>query len=94
MADAATALGNSISLHSADPGTTGVLASLTRILADAGISIDAMLQREAGEGEGQTDLIILTHDTEEGGMNAALAQMQGLPTVLGPIVKIRKEELA
>ena len=73
---------------------TGVLASLTRILADAGISIDAMLQREAGEGEGQTDLIILTHDTEEGGMNAALAQMQGLPTVLAPIVKIRKEELA
>ena len=53
-----------------------------------------MLQREAGEGEGQTDLIILTHDTEEGGMNAALAQMQGLPTVLAPIVKIRKEELA
>jgi homoserine dehydrogenase len=73
---------------------TGVLASLTRILADAGISIDAMLQREAGEGEGQTDLIILTHDTEEGGMNAALAQMQGLPTVLAPIVRIRKEELA
>src|SRR6185369_15715715 len=72
----------------------GVLAKVTGQLASAGISIDAMLQREAGEGEKQTDLIILTHSVREGTMNEVLAQMQGLPTVLAPITRIRKEELA
>ncbi len=76
----------------------GVLARVTGILAEAGISIDAMLQREAdevgGEGSTQTDLIILTHDCVEAKMNAAIAQMQGLSTVLSPITRIRKEELA
>jgi homoserine dehydrogenase len=75
-----------------------VLAKVTGILAAANISIDAVLQREADEicvegGEPQTDVIILTHDTREGTMNAALAQMQALPTVLAPITRIRKEEL-
>jgi homoserine dehydrogenase len=77
---------------------TGVLAKVTGILATAGISIDAVLQREAdevgGEGATSTDLIILTHDTMEGTMDKAIAQMQALPTVLAPIVRIRKEELA
>ena len=76
----------------------GVLAKVTGILAGAGISIDAVLQREAdevgGEGSTSTDLIILTHDTREGTMNDAMAQMQALPTVLAPITRIRKEELA
>ena len=72
----------------------GVLSKITTILADQAISIDAVLQRESAEGERQTDLIILTHDTVEGRMREALAQMQGLPTVLAPIVSIRKEELA
>ena len=76
----------------------GVLATVTGILAGAGISIDAVLQREAdevgGEGSTQTDVIILTHDTKEGTMNDAIAQMQALPTVLAPITRIRKEELA
>ncbi len=75
----------------------GVLSKVAGILADAGISIDALLQREAdeigGEGSTQTDLIILTHDTREGAMNDAIAQMQALPTVLAPITRIRKEEL-
>jgi len=75
----------------------GVLAKLTSLLADANISIDAVLQREADqvsqEGENQTDVIILTHDTVEGKMNEVLAQMQALPTVMAPITKIRKEEL-
>lgn len=71
----------------------GVLARITGILADHGISIDALLQRESAEGEAQTDVIILTHDTVEGEMDKAIAQMQALPTVLAPIVKIRKEEL-
>jgi homoserine dehydrogenase len=76
----------------------GVLANVTSILAKAGISIDAVLQREAdevgGEGATQTDLIILTHDCVEAKMNEAMAQMQALNTVLAPIVRIRKEELA
>ena len=72
----------------------GVLSSITTILAENDISIDAVLQRESAEGEKQTDLIILTHQTVEGRMNKALAQMQALSTVLAPIVRIRKEELA
>ena len=83
----------------------GVLSNVTRILADGGISINAVLQREAddvagtdaGAGEptpDHTDLIILTHDTREGAMSTALAQLQTLPSVLAPIVRIRKEELA
>ena len=80
----------------------GVLAKVTGLLAAAGISIDAMLQRATGEapqadgvrGVPQTDLIILTHNVREGTMNEVLAQMQGLPTVLAPITRIRKEELA
>jgi homoserine dehydrogenase len=71
----------------------GVLARITGILAEHDISIDAVLQRESAEGEKQTDLIILTHDTVECRMTQALAQMQALPTVLAPIVRIRKEEL-
>ena len=72
----------------------GVLADITRILADVDISIDAVLQRESEEGENKTDLIILTHQTPEGKMRDALAKMQNLTTVLAPIVSIRKEELA
>ena len=84
----------------------GVLAKVTGILASTDINIDAVLQREAdevsGEGAGpngtrsipQTDLIILTHDCEESRMNQAIALMQSLPTVLAPITRIRKEELA
>jgi len=75
----------------------GVLAQLTGLLAGAGISIDAVLQRVADQvsqvGENQTDVIILTHDTREGTMNEVLNQMQALPTVLAPITRIRKEEL-
>ena len=75
----------------------GVLTQVTGLLANAGISIDAVLQREAdevgGEGATSTDLIILTHDTREGTMNDVIAQMQGLPSVLATITRIRKEEL-
>jgi homoserine dehydrogenase len=75
----------------------GVLAKVTGLLAAAGISIDAMLQRPTGESQGDgasTDLIILTHNVREGTMNDVIAQMQALPTVLATIVRIRKEELA
>ena len=72
----------------------GVMARVTAILADADISIDALLQRESDEGEQQTEVIILTHETQEGKMRGAIAKMQALTTVLAPIVSLRKEELA
>jgi homoserine dehydrogenase len=72
----------------------GVLSKVTTILAEHDISIDALLQRESAEGERQTDVIILTHDTVEGRMRDAIVKMQALPTVLAPIVSLRKEELA
>ena len=77
----------------------GVLARIAGILAEHRISIDALLQRpnEGGavdNSAARTDVIILTHDTVEGEMNRAIAQMQALPTVLATIVRIRKEELS
>ena len=72
---------------------TGVLADITRILADGNISIDAMLQKEPAEGESQTDIILLTHVAIEGQVNAAIARIEDLATVVGKVTKIRLEEL-
>jgi homoserine dehydrogenase len=71
----------------------GVLADITRILADGRISIDALFQREPSEGENQTDIIMLTHDAVEREVNAALRRIEQLPTVLAPVIRIRQEEL-
>jgi homoserine dehydrogenase len=71
----------------------GVLADITRILADAGISIDAVLQREPGEGESQTDIILLTHRTIEKQVDSAIAKIEALSTVLSKAIRIRLEEL-
>jgi homoserine dehydrogenase len=72
----------------------GVLADITRILADREISIDAMIQKEPSEGEFQTDIIMLTHLTIEKNVDAAIAAIEALPTVKGSVVRIRLEELA
>ncbi len=71
----------------------GVLADITRILADAQISIDAMIQREPAEGEEQTDIIMLTHQTLEKNADAAIARIEALPVVKGKVVRLRLEEL-
>ncbi|HET7402239.1 MAG TPA: homoserine dehydrogenase [Usitatibacter sp.] len=71
----------------------GVLADVTRICADLDISIDAIFQKEAGEGEEQTDVVILTHRTLEKNVNAALRRIEALPTIPAPVVRIRLEEL-
>jgi homoserine dehydrogenase len=71
----------------------GVLADITRILADAGISIDAVLQREPAEGESQTDIILLTHRTIEKQVDGAIARIEALSTVLSRATRIRLEEL-
>lgn len=72
---------------------TGVLAEITRILAEGGISIDAMLQKESREGEPQTDIIILTHLTREKQINVAIRSIEALQTVLSPVTRLRMEEL-
>ncbi len=71
----------------------GVLADVTRILADQAISIDAMLQREPAEGEGETDIIILTHVCKESAADAAIARIEGLAAQKGKVKRIRLEEL-
>ena len=72
----------------------GVLAEITKILASHSVSIDALLQKEANEGESQTDLVILTHETKEKNMLAAIQEIQGLKTVAGEVTKIRLENLS
>ena len=71
----------------------GVLADVTRILADSRISINAMLQREPAEGENATDIVLLTHQTIEGQLRAAVSRIEALPTVLAKLILIRLEEL-
>jgi homoserine dehydrogenase len=71
----------------------GVLADVTRICADRAISIDAIFQKEAGEGEEQVDVVILTHVARERDVNAAIRAIEALPTIPVPVVRIRLEEL-
>ena len=71
----------------------GVLADITRILADLSISIDAMLQKEPAEGQAQTDVVILTHVALERDVNAAIARIEVLDSISGKVTRIRMEEL-
>jgi homoserine dehydrogenase len=71
----------------------GVLADITRILADSKISIDAMVQKEPGEGESRVDIVMLTHRAIEKNVNRAMARMERLATVVGSVTRIRLEEL-
>ena len=71
----------------------GVLADVTRILADSRISIDAMVQKEPGEGESRVDIVMLTHRALEKNVNRAMARIERLPSVVGRVTRIRLEEL-
>ena len=71
----------------------GVLADITRILADSRISIDAMVQKEPGEGEKRVDIVLLTHRCLEKNVNQAVRRIEKLPTVVGSVTRIRLEEL-
>ncbi len=71
----------------------GVLAGVTKILADRNISIDAMLQKEPDDLETEADIVILTHVTVEKNMDVAIAAIEALPAIVGKLVKIRMEEL-
>ncbi|OGA63126.1 MAG: homoserine dehydrogenase, partial [Betaproteobacteria bacterium RIFCSPLOWO2_12_FULL_67_28] len=71
----------------------GVLADITRILADSSISIDAMVQKEPGEGESRVDIVMLTHLAVEKNVDAAIRRIESLATVVGRVTRIRLEEL-
>jgi homoserine dehydrogenase len=71
----------------------GVLARITRILADSRISIDAMVQKEPGEGEQRVDIVLLTHLAREKHVDTAMRRIEKLPTVLGRVTRIRLESL-
>jgi homoserine dehydrogenase len=79
-------------MHVADK--LGVLANVTSILAESTISIDAMLQKEPALGETQTDIIMLTHQTQEKNVEAAIKKIEALPTVIGKVTKIRLDHLS
>ncbi len=79
-------------MHVADQ--PGVLADVTRLLADSSISIDAMLQKEPAADETRTDIIMLTHQTKEKNVEAAIEKIEALPTVVGQVTKLRLEELS
>jgi homoserine dehydrogenase len=76
---------------------TGVLANITRILADRDISIDALLQKESEDvsedGRSETDIVLVTHETIEKTMNAAIVQIEALDTVKGAVTKLRMESM-
>ena len=76
---------------------TGVLANITRILADKRISIDALLQKESeqvdGVDKGETDIILITHETVERNVNAAIREIEALSTVVSQVTKLRMEAL-
>ena len=72
----------------------GVLADITRILADSSISIEALIQKEAAAGESDTDIIMLTHRTVERNANAAIAKIEVLESVQGKVTKLRVESLS
>ncbi|SDY23329.1 homoserine dehydrogenase [Nitrosomonas sp. Nm33] len=72
----------------------GVLADITRILADSDISINAMVQKEHAEEEDKVNIIMLIHTTIEKNINAAIDKIEKLPTMAGKVVRIRLEELS
>ncbi len=71
----------------------GVLADVTRILADLNISIESMIQREPAQGEDQTDVVLLTHVAREKDINDAIVRIEALDSIAGQVVRIRMEAL-
>ena len=72
---------------------SGVLAAVAGILSEHGISIEAMQQKEAAEGESLVPLVMLTHNVAESAMNAALARIEALEAIHGRVTRIRVEDL-
>jgi homoserine dehydrogenase len=71
----------------------GVLAKITSTLAASKISIEAMVQKEPGEGERQVDIVLLTNRALERDVDRAIARIEKLPSVVGKVTRIRLEPL-
>ena len=71
----------------------GVLADVTKVLGDKGISIEAMIQKEPAESESKANIIMLTHSVMEKQMNEAIAQIEKLEAISGTVIRIRMETL-
>ncbi|MFT5427125.1 MAG: homoserine dehydrogenase [Gammaproteobacteria bacterium] len=71
----------------------GVLADVTKILGDSGISIEAILQKEPAEGASHVPIIFLTQSVQEKHMNAAIQKLEKLDSIEGEITRIRMETL-
>jgi len=69
------------------------MAAVASILGNAGISIEAILQKEPAPGVDQASIILLTHVIQEGQMNTAIRQIEALDTIHGDIMRIRLEHL-
>jgi homoserine dehydrogenase len=78
-------------MHATDK--PGLIASVTKILGDRNISIDAMIQKEHAADTTEADIVFLTHETVEQNMNEAIAEIEALSAVIGKLVKLRMESL-
>lgn len=78
-------------LHAED--RPGVLADITRILGDLGISIEAILQKEDTQGDNSVPIIILTHPVLERSMDSAIGRIEALGSIRGKVARIRLEHL-
>ena len=73
--------------------TPGVLSTITQILSDAKISVEAVIQKEPEAGEDHVPLIILTDRVIEKSLDSAVTKIQQLDIIAGDVVKIRVESL-
>lgn len=71
----------------------GVLAEITRVLADNGISVEALRQHEPQEGEDRVDIILLTHEAREKHIKKAISLLEDLPAVEAKVTRLRVEGL-
>ncbi len=71
----------------------GVLAEVTRILGDSGISIEAILQKEPPAEASHVPIIFLTQRIKEKNMNDAIGQIEKLDAINGTVMRIRMETL-
>ena len=71
----------------------GVLADVTRILADQQISIEAILQKEPAAGASHVAVILLTHRVLERALRDAITRIEALPSIDGRVVSLRLDHL-
>ncbi len=71
----------------------GVMAEITRIVAENNISISALIQKEPSSDSDRVSIIMLTHLTVEKNINVAIARIESLPVVTSKVIRIRIEEL-